>query len=661
MKSRKSFGLQAKVLGILVPAVIIIVSIIVLLFYRNTSKLVIQKSEAILNSNTESVTNQVSAWMNETITALKTERDVIEFFSMDPAAELNYIKHTANQYASFPAGIYLATTDGTLIHASFVPDSSFNVFEKSWYNDGIGSEEFIFGSVYFDEDSQSYVVGASGMLKNSSGSVRGVAAADIYLNAISDIVRPIQLEDTGAIFLIDGRTNTIIGSKDDTLVGKTLEECPDEMYQYISAQVQKGGSGLSIYKGSGGNEVYINLQNVPGSQWLTAAFVPKAEVMSDLNSLAQRLIVMSVIFMFLLTVIIIVLIRRSLIIPIKKIDQVAKQIADGNLNQTIEHRSNDELGILSNNFNRTVSRLREYVNYIDEVSGVLRSMGDGYLDFQLQHSYEGEFEKLKSALIQISDSLNMTLGQINEAAEQVSSGSDQVAAGAQALSQGATEQASSVEELAATLNEINGQVSNSTQKARNASIRVESMGSKVMESNNQMQQMLSAMTDISSTSHEIGKIMKNIEDIAFQTNILALNAAVEAARAGAAGKGFAVVADEVRNLATKSAEASKSTAILIEKSIQAVEKGKLMADGTAHALSGVVVDVNEVNSVIKLIQVSSEEQSVSIDQITQGIDQISSVVQTNSATSEESAAASEELAGQASTLKSLVGTFHLKH
>lgn len=351
---------------------------------------------------------------------------------------------------------------------------------------------------------------------------------------------------------------------------------------------------------------------------------------------------------------------RSINKPVKELDDVARKIAEGDLEQSISYQSKDELGKLAVNFNKTVERLRDYVKYIDEISYILKEIASGNLVFHLTYDYAGEFAKIKDALEEISASLNNTLGQINQSADQVASGSDQVSSGSQALSQGATEQASSVEELAATITEISSQVKETADNARNAREQSTQAGEQVEISNQQMQDMITAMGEISDKSSQISKIIKTIEDIAFQTNILALNAAVEAARAGAAGKGFAVVADEVRNLASKSSEASKSTADLIEGTVQAVEKGTEIANATAESLGAVVVSTKGVVSTVDKIASAAENQANNIAQVTQGIDQISSVVQTNSATAEESAAASEELSGQAQMLKNLVGQFKLR-
>ena len=381
---------------------------------------------------------------------------------------------------------------------------------------------------------------------------------------------------------------------------------------------------------------------------------------NDIYASAQKIVISALSLIGILSLLFALYIIRSINKPVKELDDVARKIADGDLNQSISYNSKDELGKLAVNFNKTVDRLRDYVKYIDEISHILKEIAGGNLIFELTYDYAGEFSKIKEALEEISESLNNTLGQINQSADQVASGSDQVSSGSQALSQGATEQASSVEELAATINEISAQVKETAVNADDARKQSTQAGEEVEVSNQQMRDMIAAMSEISDKSGKISRIIKTIEDIAFQTNILALNAAVEAARAGAAGKGFAVVADEVRNLASKSSEASKSTADLIEGTVQAVEKGTEIANATAESLSAVVVSTQEVVSTVDKIASAAANQANNIAQVTQGIDQISSVVQTNSATAEESAAASEELSGQAQMLKNLVGQFKLR-
>ena len=345
--------------------------------------------------------------------------------------------------------------------------------------------------------------------------------------------------------------------------------------------------------------------------------------------------------------------------PISEIENAAIKMAEGDLDVEISYTSKDELGVLAAQVGRLIHKLQVI---IEDENQFLAKMaeGDFTVDSTCEEAYTGGFHPLLVSFRGIADKLNDTMLQISQSSAQVASGADQVSNGAQALAQGATEQASSVQELAATIGEISSKVNQNAENARQASKAAGSVNVKMDVSKEKMQQMTRAMGDISSCSSEIGKIMKIIGDIAFQTNILALNAAVEAARAGAAGKGFAVVADEVRNLANKSTEASENIAALIENSLQAIKNGTQIADDTEQSLIQAVNDVNEMAGIIERISVASSDQADSIAQLTVGIDQISNVVQTNSATAEESAAASEELSSQSQLMKSLVGRFQLK-
>ncbi len=351
------------------------------------------------------------------------------------------------------------------------------------------------------------------------------------------------------------------------------------------------------------------------------------------------------------------LITRRITKPVKKMSEAARMMAAGNLKAEISHGSGDEIGVLAASMQKMSAELEDTVR---DITYVLNEIAQGNLDISSTKTYEGDYVPIQTTINTIIHSLNDILTHINQSSEMVANGSDQVSSAAQALSQGATEQASSIEELSATITDISEKVKLNALSAAEANSKAATIGLQVRSSDQQMQSLIDAMTEISRSSDEIGKIIKTIEDIAFQTNILALNAAVEAARAGSAGKGFAVVADEVRNLASKSAQAAKNTTVLIEDSIKAVSNGKVIADKTAHALSEVVNGTSVITGLIDEISKASNEQAGFIQQVTLGVEQIASVIQTNSATAEESAAASEELNGQALMLKELVGRFRLK-
>jgi len=380
----------------------------------------------------------------------------------------------------------------------------------------------------------------------------------------------------------------------------------------------------------------------------------------DFSKNARTITIISAIIVAIIALIINLYIIFLIMKPIRLIDDVAEKVSAGNLNETINYKSRDELGVLSVNFNETIEKLRDYINYINEIADTLDDISNGNLLFSLKYEYTGEFKKVKVALEALSDSLNNTLGQINQSAEQVTNGAEQVAGGAQTLSQGATEQAASVEELAARINEISEQTKINAENAAEAGQKMQNLGNEIEISNEQMQQMIEAMNKISKSSDEIGRIIKTIEDIALQTNILSLNAAVEAARVGDAGKGFAVVADEVRNLAGKSAEAASNTSSLIETSLNAVRDGNRIANETAKSLERVVEETRITISNVEKISVASQSQSEAVSQVSEGVDQISSVIQNTSATAQQSAATSQELSGQAQVLRELIGRFKLK-
>ena len=357
-----------------------------------------------------------------------------------------------------------------------------------------------------------------------------------------------------------------------------------------------------------------------------------------------------------LSAIMVAVTTKAVLKPIQEIDHAIDKMRSGDFSAEITYTSRDELGHMAENMRAMLISLREITH--DQMK-MMMGMAEGNFAVKSKDEsiYIGEFKILYDAIQEIKKRLGETFVQVQQVARLVTAGSDQVSAGAQHLAHGAMQQASSIEQLAATITEITQQIKDTaefSEGSREDTLRIQKEAAK---SNEDMQELLKAMGDISENSAQISKIVKTIEDIAFQTNILSLNAAVEAARAGVAGKGFAVVADEVRNLASKSADASKSTAALIENSLSAVQRGREITDKTAESLTRVIADINKVAESITHIAQEAMTQANSVGQISIGVDQISGVVQTTSATSQEGAASSEDLSSQAQVLKHLMSQF----
>ncbi|MDD3164324.1 MAG: methyl-accepting chemotaxis protein [Oscillospiraceae bacterium] len=374
-------------------------------------------------------------------------------------------------------------------------------------------------------------------------------------------------------------------------------------------------------------------------------------------SLVQTLELLSILLSVLLlgvAVWLCIVLTRAITRPLREMEEAAARLADGDLSQEIRYRSTDELGSLAESLRTTIGSLHVY---IQEIEACMSAIGHGKLNYQTNVEFRGDFISIKNAIDSITANLTGAIMQINVSADQVMRGAEQIAGGGQALSQATLEQASSVEELSVTINEVSDRVRENAETAVATSRLSDHVGDEIMDASSQMQRMSDAMSQMKAMSSQITGIIKDIEDIAFQTNILSLNAAVEAARAGEAGKGFSVVANEIRRLSDKTTEASKSTGALIGRTIDQIMESVEQAKTTSAKLAHVATSAREAAKQVESISSASNDQATAIVQLRESIAQISSVVQENSATAEESAASSEELTGQMEMLKELVSTF----
>ena len=340
--------------------------------------------------------------------------------------------------------------------------------------------------------------------------------------------------------------------------------------------------------------------------------------------------------------------------PLHAIEDVAKDLTEGNLHSTLEYRSEDEIGRLAHSMRKSIRILGSYV---DDIDRAMKLFAEGHFDVQPEVEWKGDFIGILHSFMEFEKSIAATIKGIQNVSNEVSGAAEQVASSSNDLADGATNQAAVVEELTATVAGVSEQVESNSHTAKEISDRVDELGTSIWESNGRMQEMVTSMHEINKASQEIDKIISTINEIASQTNLLALNASIEAARAGEAGKGFAVVANQVNMLADQSAQAAKESTTLIETSVKAVENGMVIAERTATQLEEVAESSKTITKEVTNIAETLETQASEIQQINEGIDQINDVVQTNSATSQECAAASQQMSSEADSLRGMIQKF----
>lgn len=486
-----------------------------------------------------------------------------------------------------------------------------------------------------------------------------VVAIDVDLDRFSQMKTAGSSYPSMQTFILN-ETGTIISeSTGSGLVGTSVSDFVNSgtCREKINTGIASGSDFYTVDPGKKGDTYYFfEPIQLNGSSWYSVTAVEARDMNREADRMSSLMIVISIIAMIIILFIIAFIIRRQLK-PIHKIVAAAGQIAEGDLSVLIDVESNDEIGLVAASFERMTVNLKEV---IDRISFTLKEVADNHLDLDVELGLKGDFSQLEKAVKQIVMNLNSVMNEVNQAAAQVAVSSGQVASGSQLLANGAEEQERTVEMLSGSISQVADKVRRLAEKAGEVSLQVQMTGTEVVNCDMSMQNLSNAMNEIHASSGEIGKIIKVIEDIAFQTNILALNAAIEAARAGESGRGFAVVAGEVRNLAAKSSEAAKNTTALIRDSINAVEKGNEILDETVQSMMKVLEDsALAVDSVDTISNIASQEARA-VEDVTKELGRISSVVQNNAAAAEESAASSEELSQQAQLLRELVKSFRLR-
>jgi len=657
-KKVKSLSRKLTFRIILIALVILVVAVVASQISSNTSFW--RATEESIEKSTSIAARDVNSVFTQAETLLSVVANDTKFMPYTDSQVMESYLLSARSPYPFVSEIYMgiAETNQYIDGAGYVPPPEWVLTQRPYYIGAMDTDGIFYQDPYLASTGEIFSSIAT-KLYDESGEVVGVTVLDLALGTLLEICDSATIPGTTAeSFLLDSNMRILAHHNGDFMPQVLSGEAVYVDYTSIGVEEVEtittgNGYEASLIKAIDydGVEKYISTAVLPGSDWTFGFAVPVGDFTANMHTASS--VIMYVVIIVVALIGIFFASQFLLIRPLKPINQIvdtAKMLAVGKTPEPLNVVTNDELGVLADDFNKFIESTQEQVS-------VLSKMADGDLTSNVTPKSQDDI--LSNAINRVTGNTRELIAEIATSSTQVSSGAMQVSEGATSLAQGATEQAASIEQLSASISQIAERTKANAKTAEETSKLSASIKTSAEKGSHQMDDMMTAVGDISEASKGISKIIKTIDDIAFQTNILALNAAVEAARAGQHGKGFAVVAEEVRNLASKSADAARDTGAMIQNSMEKSQLGVHIAEETATSLKEIVTGINETSNLIGEITKSSEEQSDGIEQINIGIEQVSQVIHQNSATAQQSAAASQQMSDQSHTLEKLITQFDL--
>ena len=669
-RSKNKNGIKNQIQSKIGIAIIVIMTIITVLVVALVYNLLIDANNTELQQDSEAVSLQVEKYFSpfeRMVEQLALDKDVQELLTTTTSGQrmtdnkiydtvLDKMVAVAGLDTENIQGVFIADLDSnaSITSGGTISGDDYDVTTRAWY-ECTKTGETMLTKTYVSASTGKTILSAATPVYDGKGTVVGVVGIDVVIETITNMMQNYTIGAEGYAMLLS-TDGTFVYHPNSELIDTSIEDMniTDNVKEAISNQ----STTILKYRANGDGK-YGYIMPIDDTGFIALSCIPKGQYYSSLIMAVLMLLVVIVAGV----VFILFMIGRlsgRIVEPLVQLNGVANELANGNLEVSIDVHTEDEVGELAKSIEKTVNRLKEYIDYIDEISQVLADMADGRLAVHLKYAYVGEFQKVKDALNHISESMTEVMTSIVHGAEQVSGGSDDLARAAQGMAENTQTQAAAIEELLATATTVADQVKENRDNSEKSAAYTNEVADVMENSKAQMAQMREAMDKIQESSKQVVGVIKAIEDIASQTNLLSLNASIEAARAGEAGKGFAVVAGEIGGLANESANAVNTTRSLINVSLDEIEKGNAIVNDVIASLDEAVERVRIANGMIQETAQMADVQMNSIDQIRDGIDDMSQVVQDNSAMAEETSATSEELAAQSVTLNELVQRFELE-
>ena len=630
-KEKGIVSIKVKLLGVIVPVVIVSILVLVLIAYRTSAGLIESYSENLLESSVENQASQIESWLEQNIGAFQIVKTTIENTKPDDKELQTMLDSYYNYNSNYPEGLYIADETGKLWKASDSAMSESDPVNSVWYQEGLTRVNMAIGSSYVNSEGVS-VISASGILNDGSGKMK-VISADMTLDRISVIVNAfIKMKNAEAI-LVDKDTATILASRDSAKISTTLGSSAFE--QSVAAKIADRDYSFSTLDGN-----MTVFKEVSGTNWILVSYIPTSIVLADLANLRNLMILISVISILILCVVI----ERTthvVIAPVRKLTNVIKALTDGDFTVSVKSSGNDEIALMSRSVERFIASMKQMIASMGDISGKLGTQADA------SDSVSREMQSAANVQSQSMSELNMTV--------------DQLSVSVNEIADNATKLAGVVADTKDDSVNVGNKMRETVEVSQKGREDMEHVGEALENIRTSIQNLEAAVNKVGTASGEIVEIVQLIGNIAEETNLLSLNASIEAARAGEAGRGFAVVAEQIRQLAEQSTQSAVDTRELIEASLKEIEEGNQAVERVSTSLEEVIDGIKQIAETSKRLSDNSKDQAEAMKQAEEGVNQISEVVQSNSATAQESSATSEELSAQAIALDELIGKFVLKN
>lgn len=651
---KKTIGFDKRILFYICAVMVILQVLVMGVSYGISDKVVGDEQREKIVAEMQIYVNGLDSWIKDKENGLYLVGQAVADYGLDRNETMKALNDRKSLDSSIMENYVCFPNDDVIFPSGIDVPEGLIVTERDWYKAAVAADgKMICTDPYIDANTGSLVVTVAKIIKKGS-EIFCVVGADVTIDELVAKCSEFKIYDNSYTFLVSTAGDFIVHENTDFLPNAADGEAKFVNVADVPQYSGKNITADSVVKIKDYNNKTVMVCTSPLSNgWQFGYSIDYREYSRSLRMLRTVYIAIFV------PAILAVLfggwfVLKKCLKPVKSIHKAIISMENGDLSYAPDYFGDDILGTLCEALAKTNTALKGYVN---DISVNLENMANGNFNVRFSADYVGDFSSIKGSIEGIASSMQSVIEGVSTASSQVTIGADSVSETATSLATGASEQSQTVDELNEIIEHFMMLVSQSVDNADKAKEDSNQTGECIENSNASMKELLNSMEQITEMSTQIEKIVKTIDDIAFQTNILALNAAVEAARAGAAGKGFAVVADEVRNLASKSAEAAKGTTALIQNTTEAVAKGSAIANATAESLDAVTTKSRDVNDLVESISNACDEQRAQISVITDKLGAISDIARKNAATAEESAASSEELSGQARTLDDLMAQF----